>query len=164
MRRSPALLRPTLAVVLAAAFPLLLAACGGPSDAERAAKLTYDGRTLEEWWQVRRGADAGLEREAGLAMRVLGAGAVPFLAEKATSHDLGDMIGGSTGLEGMCPNALPAMEAARKRHPSAALEAAIRRVRGEAPTYVRFGLCTAAGEPVQPNASGGVGAPAVSAP
>lgn len=140
MRLAPAL----LAVVLAA--------CGASNDARRAGQIRYEGRTLEEWWTRRRAVDDAAAAEARTAMRALGAAAVPFLADKAASHDLGDNIGGSVVLEDLCPSALPAMEAARAEYPSAALEAAIRRVRANAADPARSGLCAPSGEPVRPEA------------
>lgn len=99
---------------------------------------------------MRRDPDGAVEYEAQIAMRMIGGAAIPFLADKAASHDMGDMIGGSTTLEGMCTSAIPAMEAARARHPSAALDAAIRRVRTEAADRVRAGTCAANGDPRVP--------------
>lgn len=133
---------------------LALAACRRSPDAAQSAQARYQGRPLAEWWQLRRDPDGSVERRAGEAMRMLGPAAVPFLAEKAASHDLGDMIGGSTALDGMCPSAIPAMEAARGNYPSAALEAAIRRVRSSAAESVRLGRCNAAGDPVRPDTRG----------
>lgn len=147
MRLSPALL----------AFTLVVTACRSPAaDAQRSGQVRYDGRTLEEWWQLRRGADADDERQANVAMRMAGPAAVPFLAAKAASHDLGDMIGGSVALESLCTNAVPAMEAARSEYPSAALDAAIKRVKSSTSTSnaVRFGTCTPGGEPVRPGERG----------
>ena len=134
----------------AVALAVVCAACGASSDARRDGQVAYDGRTLEEWWPRRRDADDATASQARTAIRMMGAAAVPFLANKAASHDLGDNIGGSVALEDLCPNALPAMEAARANHPSAALEAAIRRVRADAADRVRDGTCGASGAPVRP--------------
>ena len=129
---------------------LALAACRRSPDAQQSGQVRYQGRSLAEWWQLRRDPDGDVERRATEAMRMLGPAAVPFLAEKAASHDLGDMLGGSVALQSMCPSAIPAMEAARSRYPSAALDAAMRRVRANAADLVRFGFCTSAGEPSRP--------------
>ena len=145
MRLSPALL----------ALPLSIAACRSPAaDAQRSGQVRYDGHTLEEWWQLRRGADAASEQQANVAMRMMGPAAVPFLAAKAASHELGDVTGGSVALQSMCTGAVPAMEAARSEYPSAALDAAITRVKASAPDAVRFRMCTASGEPVRPSEQG----------
>jgi hypothetical protein len=139
---------------------LALAACRRSPDAQQSGQARYQGRPLAEWWQLRRDPDDAVEHRATEAMRMLGPAAVPFLAEKAASHDLGDMIGGSNALESLCPGAIPAMEAARSRYPSPALEGAIQRVRGRADELVQRGFCTAAGDPArprpkQPSGSGG---------
>ena len=138
MRLAPALLA------------LTLAACTASGDAPRSGQVRHEGRTLEEWWLRRRDANDRTAGEARTAIRTIGPAAVPFLAEKAASRDLGEMIGGSVALEDLCPSALPAMEAARATHPSPALEAAIRRVRAGSADRTRAGLCTADGEPVRP--------------
>lgn len=140
MRLVPALLVTTLVLV----------ACDRSADARRAAQLRYDGHTLEEWWQLRRDPNDETAAEAQTAMRMLGAEGVPFLAIKAASADLGDVIGASTVLENMCPGALPAMEAARGRHPSPALDIAIRRVRADSTNRVHSALCAPSGAPVAP--------------
>lgn len=132
-----------------ALLAVVLAACGGASDdARRAGQVRYEGRTLQEWWTRRRDANDASASEARSAIRRMGPAAVPFLADKAASRDLGDNIGGSVALEDLCPNALPAMKAARAGHPSAALEAAIRRVQANAADPARSGLCAPGGEPV----------------
>lgn len=135
-------LAPVLLVTLA------LAACDRSADVRRAAQLRYEGHTLDEWWQLRRDPNDETAAEAQTAMRMLGAGGVPFLAVKAASPDLGDVIGASTVLESMCPGTLPAMEAARGRHPSRALGIAIRRVRADSANRVHSALCSPRGEPV----------------
>lgn len=145
MRLAPALLPPAL-------LALTLAACNASGDARRAGQVRYEGRTLEEWWQQRRDADDATAAQARTAMRMLGPAAVPFLADKAASHELGETIGGSVALEDQCPSALPAMEAARAKHPSPALDAAIQRVKARATDRTRAGLCAANGEPVRPEA------------
>lgn len=128
----------------------VVAACGRSPDARRAGQLRYEGHTLDEWWLLRRDANDETAAEARVAIRMMGGAAVPFLADKAASHELGNNLGGSTALEDQCPGALPAMEAARADYPSPALEAAIRRVRAEAAARVRTGLCEASGKPVRP--------------
>jgi hypothetical protein len=138
MRLAPALLA------------LAVAACGSSTDARRAGQLRYGEHTLEEWWTLRRDPSDVRVREAQAAIRMMGPAAVPFLADKAASRDLGDNLGGSVALEDLCPNALPAMEAARERYPSPALEVAIRRVRSEAQARTRAGICAANGDPVRP--------------
>ena len=129
---------------------LVLAACDRSADARRAAQLRYEGHTLDEWWQLRRDPNDETAGEAQTAMRMLGAGGVPFLAVKAAGPDLGDVIGASGALERMCPGTLPAMEAARGRHPSPALDIAIRRVRADSANRVHSAFCTPSGEPVAP--------------
>ncbi|GJG85411.1 hypothetical protein tb265_05920 [Gemmatimonadetes bacterium T265] len=138
MHRSP----PRLAITLV----LALAACNATADARQAGQARYHGRSLEEWWQLRRDPDDAVSIEARAAMSKMGATAVPFLAEKAASHDLGDMIGGSGALESMCPSAIPAMEAARSRYPSPALDAAIRRIQRDTADAFRAHFCTAGGD------------------
>ena len=135
MRRPPA----RLATPFALALVLVVTACHGSADARQAGQLRYNGRTLEEWWQLRRHPDRQTATEATVAMRRMGAAAVPFLAAKAADNDLGDVIGGSTTLERMCASALPAMQEARSRYPSVALDQAIRRVQAGAsdPAQVR---------------------------
>lgn len=133
-----------------AAVTLLIAACSRGPDAASAAQLRYDGRTLADWWQLRRDPDDATSRQARMAMHVLGGAAVPFLASKAAGPDLGDVIGGTSVLETECPAALPAMRAARDRYPSAALDAAIRRVEAEWSARIQAGACGANGEPVRP--------------
>lgn len=129
---------------------LALAACHKSADARQSGQVRYQGHTLAEWWTLRRDPDEAKEHDAQMAMHMIGAAAVPFLADKAASHDMAEMIGGSTALEGLCTSAIPAMEAARAEYPSPALDEAIRRVRREAADRVRFGLCTASGEPTRP--------------
>lgn len=155
VRRAPVLLLPALLLAASA-----LAACRRAGDARTAAQARYEDHTLQEWWDLRRDPDDAVSRAARDAMRMLGPTAVPFLADKAASHELGEMIGGSSGLEGMCTSAIPAMEAARDRYPSAALDAAIRRVKADAADRVRFGFCTADGKPTRPEdreGGGGLG-------
>ncbi len=123
------------------ALAAALAACGARTNAREAGQTRYHGRTLEEWWQLRRSPDDETAAEASDAMRALGAAAVPFLAEKAASHDLGDVIGSSVALEAMCPNVIPAMEAARASQPSAALDGAIRRVRADTAVRAHSAAC-----------------------
>lgn len=142
MRFSPALL----------ALPLALSACrSAAADARRSGQVQYEGHTLAEWWDMRRGPDAETERQANLAIHMIGPAAVPFLAEKAASHELGEMIGGSSALERMCAGAVPAMEAARAEYPSPALDAAIKRVKASASNAVSVGACTASGDPARPS-------------
>ena len=129
--------------LLALSLTLALVACNRTPDAQQSGQTRYHGRTLAEWWQLRRDPDDAVEVQANTAMHALGAAAVPFLAEKAASHDLGDMIGGSTTLESMCQNVIPAMEAARSRYPSPALDAAIVRVRRDGTDPKRYPLCVA---------------------
>lgn len=133
-----------------ALFVVALAACHPSNDARRSGQTRYQGHTLAEWWASRRGPDAATEHEAQMAMHMLGAAAVPFLADKAASNDLGDMIGGSTALESLCTSAIPAMQAARAQYPSAALDAAIRRVQAEEAARVAEGTCAPNGEPTIP--------------
>lgn len=129
---------------------IALAACHPSNDAQRSGQTRYEGHTLAEWWASRRGPDAATEHQAQVAMHMLGAAAVPFLADKAASNDLGDMIGGSMALESLCTSAIPAMRAARAHYPSAALDAAIRRVQADASVHVADGLCSATGDPTLP--------------
>lgn len=132
---------------------LALTACRGSADnARQAGQVRYEEHTLAEWWLLRRDASDETAADARIAIRMLDAAAVPFLANKAASHDLGDNLGGGVALEDLCPSALPAMEAARADYPSPALEAAIRRVRAEAAARVRSGLCEQSGKPVRPDA------------
>jgi hypothetical protein len=139
---------------------LALAACDDPSaDARRAGQLRHDGRTLDEWWRLRRDPSDETVAEARAAIRVLGARAVPYLAAKAAGPELGDVIGGGLALEDQCPGALPAMQAARARHPSPALDEAIRRVRADSANRVRAGRCTARGEPAGGEPAGGATRP-----
>lgn len=130
-----------------------LASCAQSSDARRSGQVRYEGRALAEWWQLRRDPDGAVEHEAQTAFRMLGPAAVPFLAEKAAGRDMGDVIGGSVALETLCPGALPAMEAARADYPSAALDAAIRRVKAAAAAGATRGYCTTNGDPVRPDAT-----------
>ena len=138
MRLAPALLA------------LALAACDSSDDAARAGQLRYEGRTLEEWWRQRRDPNDAAVREAHTAIRMIGAAGVPFLAAKAAGRDPGETIGGGVALEELCPSALPAMEAARENHPSAALDAAIGIVKASAAARIRAGLCAANGDPARP--------------
>jgi hypothetical protein len=132
---------------------LLLGACGTPdaaADARRSGQVRYEERTLEEWWARRRDPSDAASGEARVAIRNIGPEAVPFLAATAAGHDLGETIGGGTALEDLCPNALPAMEAARARYPSPALDAAIRIVKSGAGDLTPADRCTAGGDPVRP--------------
>ena len=132
---------------------LLLGACGTPdaaADARRSGQARYEGRTLEEWWAQRRDPSDAAAGEARVAIRTIGPEAVPFLAAKAAGRDLGETIGGGSALEDLCPNALPAMEAARAKYPSAALDAAIRIVKSSTTDLTRADRCTPAGDPVRP--------------
>ncbi|HEY0778348.1 MAG TPA: hypothetical protein VGD56_10330 [Gemmatirosa sp.] len=122
-------------------FALVFVACDRSGDARQSGQVRYRGRTVEEWWQLRRDPDDMTVGEARVALRTVGPAAVPFLAEKAASHDLGDVIGGSVALEYLCPDALPAMRAARGRYPSAALDGAIRLVEGTASDTARSHRC-----------------------
>lgn len=139
--------RVLLAFSLAPSLALALTACSNASaDARQAGQTRYKGHSLDEWWALRRDPDDAVESEAQGAMHAMGAAAVPFLAEKAASHDLGDMIGGSTALESMCPNVIPAMQAARARYPSPALDAAIQRVQRDASNPYKARFCVAGGD------------------
>ena len=142
MRLAPALLA------------LIVAACGTADTAQQAAQARHDGRTLDEWWSRRRDPNDASAVEARAAIRAMGPTAVPFLAAKAASRDLGDNIGGSSLLEDLCPNALRAMEESREAYPSPALEAAIRLVRGDSARRIRTGACTADGPPTTAPAAG----------
>jgi hypothetical protein len=130
----------------AALLTLALAACGAGADARRAGQVRHNGRTLEEWWQLRRDASDETAFEARTAIRAIGAAGVPYLAEKAASHQLGDNSGGSVALEDLCPSALPAMESARSTYPSPALDAAIRSVRAKAAAPADSGPCAPGGD------------------
>ena len=138
MRPAPALLA------------LVLVACHPSHDAQRSGQVPYEGHTLAEWWAQRHDVDATKEAESQVAIHMIGAPAVPFLAEKAASHDMDEMITGSVALESLCPSAIPAMRAARAQYPSAALDEAIRRVQADAASRVGRGLCGANGEPLRP--------------
>lgn len=131
---------------------LALAACRSPDAASRSGQVRYEGHTLEEYWGHLRAASDARSGEAGRAIRMLGPAAVPFLAAKAASHTLEDNIAGSVSLENLCPNALPAMKAARDEYPSASLDAAIRRVEAEAADRVKAKICAPDGRPVLPEA------------
>jgi hypothetical protein len=133
-------------------FPALalLAACGGASDVERSAQATHDGRTLAQWWELRRAGDERTAEDARAAIRMLGPAAVPFLADKAASANMPNTVGGGAALEDLCPNAVPAMEAARARRASPALDAAIRRVRADSARRVAEGACAPDGTPARP--------------
>ena len=130
----------------AALLALVLAACGTSNDARRAGEVRYEGRTLQEWWLLRRDPNDATSAQARRAIRAIGAAGVPFVAEKAASHELGDNIGAGVVLEDLCPDALPAMEAARETYPSPALEAAIRRVKSNAADPAHAALCAAGGD------------------
>jgi hypothetical protein len=136
---------------LAAALPVALAlgavACRAPDDARRSGQVRYEGRTLEEWWRLRRDANDEIAQDARTAIRRMGGAAVPFLAAKAAAATLGDNIGGSVALEDLCPAALPALEAARAARPSPALEVAIRSVRADSARRAATADCAAAGAP-----------------
>ena len=135
-----------------ALLAFVLAACHRSNDAQRSGQVRYEGHTLAEWWAQRHNVDATAEADFHLAMHMIGGPAVPFLAEKAMSHDMDDMIQGSTALESMCPSALPALRAERERNPSASpvLDAAIRRIQFQSATRVGLKLCAPNGDPLPP--------------